>query len=189
MGGERTTARSARSAHGGVDSGEQRASFGDRLQRAVHAIAGDRRQLRSFQASPAAFLRRHHIDARDPQGAQALAALESLLAAGSHADPSGEAHAHDAVVVSSSSIHGDGLFAHEGLGGGTVVCDVGVGQQVSYTASKVNQSSSPNTEMVSNGGNVILRTVRDVQPGEELVATYPLVDPSVKSQIPPPRSG
>ncbi len=180
------------------DGSEQVAtpSFAGSLQRVVQALTGDTKHVREFRAGPAAFLRRHAIDVRQPQGASAMAALSELTAeragAARPADPSGESRATDAVVVAPSNIHGDGVFAEAGLQPGEPVCDVAVGAQVSYTASKVNQSTSPNTEMVNQGGHLVVTTMRTVQPGEELVADYPLLDDAgkaaVKDTLPPPRS-
>lgn len=173
---------------------ERTPSFGASLQRAVSALTGDSRQVRAFQADPARFLTRHHIDVRQPAGAGALAALSQLTeapAASRAADPSGEAHAADSVVVAPSAIEGEGLFAGGGMPAGSTVCDVGVGDQVSHPASKVNQSNAPNTEMVVSGGQMVVTTVRTIKPGEELVANYPLLDPATKAnvKVPPPRSG
>jgi len=170
---------------------DKRPSFGASLQRAVSSITGDSRQRLAFQASPQAFLARHSIDVRGVEGRGALDALTQLVQTrgAREADPSGEAHA-SGVVIAPSDIHGEGVFASAGMDAGQTVCDVGVGDQVSHTASYVNQSSaSPNATMVDGPNGLVVSTLRPVQPGEELVANYPLVDGNVKATIPKPRSG
>jgi hypothetical protein len=184
--------RHAQAQSGGRDEEVATASFEQRLHQAVASLTGDARQIRAFQASPAAFLRRHQIDVRRPEGAGALDALAQLASRrlgvqGRPADPSREANTIDAVMVAPSTIHGDGLFTGDVLSAGSPICDVMVGEQVSHAASKINMSKDSNTGISMQGDHMIVTALKDIGPGEELVGEYPLVDRP--SDIPPPRSG
>lgn len=123
-----------------------------------------------FEADPVAFVQRFGLGhfARGGDEARALVGLDARSA-----DPSGESAAHSALVLSPSPIHGDGVFAGAPISAGTVVSRLVVGEDVSYTASKVNQSENVNVAPTGPATSQVLTATQDLGPGEEVLADYP----------------
>jgi hypothetical protein len=82
--------------------------------------------------------------------------------------------------VEPSSIHGEGLFADKDFSAGSVIAPVYLPNQLTEsgharmdpTTGMVNSSLDANLRMSLVDGQWQLITLRAVQPGEELVATY-----------------
>jgi len=88
------------------------------------------------------------------------------------------------VELKKSAIHGLGVFATELIHSGY---DFGITHvkddrfQDGYIRTPlggfINYSKNPNTEFIEFDGGFKFRTIKDIQPGEELVADYPLYKP------------
>lgn len=144
---------------------------GRALEQARHALGNP--ELRAqFDVDPVSFLERFGVHG---MAADAAAARALLGVAGSaqHADPTGQSAAHDHLVVARSPIHGQGVFARAPISAGTVVSRLVVGEDVSYTASKVNHASNANVVPQQTGAGVVLATTREIPAGSEVVGNYP----------------
>lgn len=84
-----------------------------------------------------------------------------------------EGRAADGVAVGSSPIHGDGAFTRQQVKAGDVICRMVLGDEVTYTARKVNSSIDPNLEPRVRSGDLVLTAQRDIPPGGELLGNYP----------------
>lgn len=173
MGGDRDHRRARE--RGGQADGDGRATpsltQAQRLQRALAALTGDRRNVAAFRAAPAAFAARHGL----------TPGMAGLLEHACPACPAPAPEAAPGLVIAASTIHGDGVFTAETIPAGTTLCDVVAGNQVATTASRINQSGSPNTEMVQTGGQIKVVTTSTIGPGDEVVADYPLDQGSANS--------
>jgi len=127
--------------------------------RAQQTIAGNSELGEQFQADPQGYLQRFGVHPAAP----------------TPATPSGtmEGHVHD-VHIKESALHGQGVFASQPVKAGDTICKVlnGSRDDVSPVASKVNESGQPNALPVVEGDHMVLRAVRDVPPGQEVLSKY-----------------
>ena len=80
------------------------------------------------------------------------------------------------TYLSASKVHGVGQFAGEKIKAGAVVGVVALkaGSQIKVTSfgSKVNHSDTPNCALIPSDTKDVLLAIRDIRPGEELLASY-----------------
>jgi hypothetical protein len=140
------------------------------LERARHAVTGNPAYRSQFEADPLGFLNRFGLG----HAAASAEAARQLVGGGSrHADPGGESHADERLVIARSPIHGEGVFSSEPISTGEVVSALVTGDSVSYTASKINQSAKVNVEPRPSADGPVLVTTEPVRAGGEIVADYP----------------
>jgi hypothetical protein len=140
------------------------------LERARHAVTGNDAYRAQFEADPLGFLNRFGLG---HAATNAAAARQLLGGATRHADPGGESRADARLVIARSPIHGEGVFTSSPIAAGQIVSSLVTGDSVSYTASKVNQSSKVNVEPRPGSGGPVLVTTEPVRAGTEIVADYP----------------
>ena len=121
------------------------------LERAQLAIEGNADLRLQYEADPALFLQRFGV-----APAQLVGALRP-------------------VAVGPSSIHGQGVFAGQGVRRGEPIATMlrPGGDDVSRVASKVNHGDAPNALPVVEGDQMVLKAVEDITPGREVVSSYP----------------
>ena len=126
------------------------------MARVEFAISGNEDQRLQYEADPALFMQRMGVAPAAPGAGAQEGAMSK-------------------VDIRSSPIHGQGVFSDRGVRKGEAIAKLlnKDGDDVSKVASKVNHSGEPNAlPVVEAGGDIVLRAVRDVPPGNEVVSSY-----------------
>jgi hypothetical protein len=82
------------------------------------------------------------------------------------------------LTISSSNIHGRGLFTRSRINKDQIFLDAGTPESIFSSASKINHSSNPNSTLVyskdpiHNGICYFVKAIRDIEPNEEITINY-----------------